>query len=139
MLSLTIILGEFKMRAAFLLAAIIPAASAAEQVSRTIQGDFRFWIVAVAVQVLWSIGYLASSFSQWANWPDGTRLEKFQLIQGIFTSLFAGNVAYYGGYYYVECPEVAAFISAGAAGFGGDKFLTPLMTQAFQRLERIFG
>ena len=45
------------------------------------------------------------------------------------TSLFAANIAYYGGYYYTGAAEIASWLAAGIAAFGGDKFVSPLLSR----------
>jgi len=119
----------------WLLLFAFPYATAAEQMSRSLIGDTRFWVVAAAVQVLGVIGYLASSLAQWAKWPDGTLIERLALVQGSVTALLAANIAFYGGYYYVECPEIVAFIAAAVASWGGDKFISPILVRITGRIQ----
>lgn len=77
-------------------------------------------------------GYGSSSLSMWAGWADGTVRDRLLIIQGLMAAMFGGNVAYLGGLYMADLPEWMALMAAGAGGFGGDKFLAPLM-------QRIFG
>lgn len=98
-------------------------------------GTSRFWAALGAVQVLSFFGYAASSLPEWAQWVDDTGgavaivQRRLKIVQGLITALLAGNAAYYGGYYYVGAPEIGCFIAAAVAAWGGDKFLSPLLTR----------
>jgi hypothetical protein len=118
---------------AFLLALIPLSALAADMaVGKLDLGNLRFWGVLAAVQAVTLVGYCASSLPQWAGWVDGTALVRLTIIQGVVTSLMAGNIAFFTGLYYAGLTEIVALMAAGAGGFGGDKFLVPV-------LQRLFG
>jgi hypothetical protein len=108
------------------------AALAAEVAGRSLDGSWRFWVTLVAVQMATTLGYGASSLPQWAKWRDGSLYERLVIVQGFWVAMLAGNIAYYGSFYYlpsmgVLTNEVGCFIGAAVAGFGGDRFLTPLL------------
>ena len=116
--------------------AVIPLSVAAESLVRSFDPSApRFWASLAAVQFLWLLGYTASSLPVWAKWPDGALADRLTILQGVVVSGLAGNVAYYGGYYHVGFAEVVCFIGAGIAGWGGDKFLTPIL----QRVNAAIG
>ena len=92
----------------------------------------RWWAILFFVQVFTIVGYMASSLSQWAGWVDGTTLQRLQIVQGAIAACLAGNMSYFLGLHYAGLTEVMALMSAGAGGFGGDRFLVPL-------LQRLFG
>jgi len=126
------ILGFLRARcdsiASGLLLAVVPLSVVAEQLVRAFDPEApRFWAALAAVQVLWLFGYAASSLPTWAKWPDGALADRLSIVQGALVSGLAGNIAYYGGYYYAGFAEVACFIGSGVAGWGGDKFLTPVL------------
>lgn len=111
-----------------LLLAVVPLSVAAEQLVQAFDPSAsRFWAALAAVQVLWLFGYAASSLPVWAKWPDGTVGDRLTIVQGALVAGLAGNIAYYGGYYYAGFAEVACYIGSGVAGWGGDKFLTPVL------------
>lgn len=103
----------------------------------------RFWITFAMVQVLNLLGYGASSLPQLASWIDeGTAREvlekRLTIVQGVLVSIMAGNIAYYAGRYSVwpavlpanfGATEIVCFISAAVAAYGGDKFLSPLLSR----------
>lgn len=124
---------------AWLLLFSIPSAYAFEQTTRMMDGGNRFWITMIAVQFLATLGYVASSLAQWAKWPDGTLTERLEVVQGFLTSILAGNIAYYAGYYYMAWPEIACFIATAVCGWGGDKFLSPLLTRISNLFTTLFG
>ncbi len=123
------------------LLALVPlAALAAEQLVRAFEpSGLRFWVTLAAVQILWFVGYAASSLPAWAKWPDGTVLDRLTIIQGVVTGALAGNICYYGGLYYLDIAEVACFIGTGLAGFGGDKFVSPLLSRLHAALDAFTG
>ena len=123
-----------------LLASVPFVALGAEQVVRVFEpGTVRFWATLAAVQLLWLVGYGASSLPAWAKWPDGTTQDRLTIVSGVITSGIAGNIGYYGGYYLVGLAEIACFISTGLAGWGGDKFLTPLLGRVVTAFDAILG
>ena len=116
------------------------AARAAEQLARDFEpGTTRFWFTLAAVQVLWAIGYAASSLPAWAKWQDGTRLDRLTIVQGVVVAGMAGNICYYGAFYYMGAAEIASFICSGLAGFGGDKFLAPLIGRLHTAFDAFTG
>lgn len=122
------------------------AAVLAEAAMRTLEpGTSRFWWTLGVVQVLGLFGYGCSSIPQLAGWIDPTgdvvvRLERrLKIIQGAMIALLAGNLAYYGGYYYGGVVEIGCFGAAALAAYGGDKFLSPLLQRATDLYTRIFG
>lgn len=124
----------------FVLALVPLVALAAEQVVRVFEpGTVRFWVTLGAVQLLWMFGYAASSLPLWAKWPDGTVQDRLTIVQGVVVGCIAGNIAYFGGYYIGNLAEIACFIGTGLAGWGGDKFLTPLLGRVVAAYEAIFG
>ena len=124
----------------FLLASVPLVALAAEQAVRAFEpGTLRFWVTLGAVQMLWLVGYGASSLPAWAKWPDGTMQDRLMIVSGVITSGVAGNIAYYGGFYYAGFAEIACFIGTGLAGWGGDKFLTPLLGRVVTAFDAILG
>lgn len=116
---------------------LIPwAAIAAEAATHELDaGSWRFWAAFGAVQILWGLGYAGSSLHEWAGWKDTSGGDvaiaerRLKIIQGMVIAALAGNIAYYGGYYYLSVAQVACFIGAAAAAWGGDKFLTPILTR----------
>lgn len=117
------------MSPAWLLLVSVNAAIAAEQTTRLMTGDDRFWWTLLAVQVLAALGYAASSLAQWAGWPDGTLAMRLNIVQGAVTAFLAGNIGFYGSFYYFSLAEVVCFITAAVAAWGGDKFLSPLLSR----------
>lgn len=114
----------------------LPAvAVAAEGGMRPLDGSLRFWVAAMAVMVLALAGYSASSLPQWAQWLDDTggpvviRERRLKIVQGLVIALLAGNIAYYGGFYYLAIAEVACFIAAALGAYAGDRFLNPLVSR----------
>lgn len=112
------------------------AAYAGDQAVRTLDaGTWRFWAAFIAVQLLWLLGYAGSSLPEWAKWHDTTGGDiavaerRLKIIQGMVVAMLAGNIAYYGGHYYLGVAQVACFIGAAAAAWGGDKFLTPILSR----------
>lgn len=121
---------------AFLFGILFPCiAFALEQGLRTIDpGAGRFWATMGAVQLLALLGYAGSSLAQWAKWPDGTLLDRLTIMQGAVTSILAGNLCYYGGFYLlpiwqINLPEIGCFIATPVAGWGGDKFISPILAR----------
>lgn len=119
-----------------LLLMVVPvAAFAAEALQKFEPTTMRFWVACLAVQFLNSLGYAASSLPELANWIDdgGTAVErltrKFKIIRGCCIAALAGNIGYYGGLYYMGVAEVGCFIAAAVCAYGGDKFLTPLLSR----------
>lgn len=104
------------------------AASFSEQA-----GTARFWAAAAAVQVLSLFGYAGSALPDWAQWVDDTgglvaiAERRLKILKGMVLAFLAGNVAYFGGYYLAGAPEIACFIAAAVAAYGGDKFLAPVL------------
>lgn len=121
-------------------------AYAAEQAMRALDpGAARFWWALVAVQVLALVGYAASSLPQWAGWIDDSGgavavLERrLKIVQGLVIALLAGDCAYYGGYHYFGMAEVLCFGAAAVAAYGGDKFLSPLLSRLTGRVQQQGG
>jgi hypothetical protein len=120
-----------------LLLVLVPiAAYAAEAVTRELDAEsWRFWAAFIAVQILWGLGYAGSSLQEWAGWQDKSGGDvaiaerRLKIIQGMVIAALAGNIAYFGGHYYLGVAQVACFIGAAAAAWGGDKFLTPILTR----------
>lgn len=110
---------------------LIPAAAFAADRAALDLSSARWWAVLGFVQAITLLGYAASSLSQWAGWIDGTVLVRLQIIQGVAVALLAGNVAYFFALHSANLPEVYALMSSGAGGYGGDKFLTPLLSRVF--------
>lgn len=124
-------------RASWVPPLLLPAvAYAAAQATLAVDaGTTRFWVALAAVQVLAAFGYAASSLPQWAQWVDDTGgavaiiERRLKIVQGLVIALLAGNIAYYGGYYYFAMAEIPCFIAAAVAAYGGDKFLSPLLSR----------
>lgn len=95
----------------------------------------RFWTAWFAVQVLSAIGYGASSLPELANWVDAEgsavdRLKRrYKIIQGCLLAVLAGNVGYFGGMYYMGVSEIGCFIATSVCAYGGDKFISPLLSR----------
>lgn len=123
--------------------ALVPlAVAAAEAAVRELDASgVRFWAAFAAVQVLWLLGYAGSSLPQLAKWQDTTGGEvaiaerRLTIIQGVAVAALAGNIAYFGGYYYAGLAQVVCFIGAAAAAWGGDKFLTPILARITGRAQ----
>lgn len=115
-------------------ALMAPAAVLAEAMRAFDASSGRFWIALAVAQVISLLGYGASSLPQWAGWVDDTggavaMLErKLKIIQGLVIAFLAGNIAYFGGLYYALA-EIPCFGAAALAAYGGDKFLTPLLSR----------
>lgn len=119
------------------------AAYAAEQAMRALDpGAPRFWWALVAVQILSLVGYAASSLPQWAGWIDDSGgavavLERrLKIVQGLAIAILAGNCAYYGGFHYFGMAEVLCFGAAAVAAYGGDRFLSPLLSRLTGRVQQ---
>lgn len=130
----------------WLLALVPVAAYAAEQAVRNLDAsEARFWAALAAVQVLSLVGYASSSLPQWAGWIDDTGgavavLERrLKIVQGLVIALLSGNAAYVSGYYYFGLPEIVCFGGAAGAAYGGDKFLSPVLSRASQMIQAAFG
>lgn len=134
---------RFANRYPLLLAGFLPlAAFAAEKIARSIDaGEIRFWVAFGAVQILAFAGYGASSLPEWAKWVDleGGAMaiveRRLKILQGLIIALLAGNIAYYGGYYYAMLAEIVCFIGAAVAAYGGDRFLSPLLSRITGRVQ----
>src|SRR6266850_8221906 len=106
---------------------------------RPLDGSPRFWVAGLVVMVLAFSGYAASSLPEWAKWKDESgdavaiSERRLKIIQGLVIAMLAGNIAYYGGFYYLAIAEVACFIAAAVAAYGGDRFLSPLLTRVTGR------
>lgn len=113
----------------------VVAKAAAQATLAADAGTPRFWVALGAVQVLAFFGYGASSLPEWAQWKDVTggdvaiAQRRLKIVQGLMIALLAGNIAYYGGMYYLAGPEIVCFIAAAVAAYGGDKFLSPLLSR----------
>lgn len=119
----------------WLLPMLIPtSALALDTTVRSMDGGGRFWVTLFAVQILATLGYAASSLAQWQGWPDGTLGVRLNIVQGMLTAILAGNIGFYGGYYYFNLAEVVCFITAAVAAWGGDKFLSPLLSRITGRM-----
>lgn len=136
------------MRTSWLLLVLLGVAGGAlaEAAVRVVDpGATRFWIAFAAVQILAVFGYSASSLPEWAKWKDITGGDvaiaerRLKILQGMVVALLAGNIAYYGGYYYFALAEIGCFIGAAVAAWGGDKFLTPLLQRLLEIFARVFG
>lgn len=120
-----------------LLLVVVPiAAYAADAAVRELDAaSWRFWAAFIAVQILWGLGYAGSSLHEWAGWKDRSGGDlaiaerRLKILQGVAVAALAGNIAYFGGYYYLNVAQVACFIGAAAAAWGGDKFLTPILAR----------
>lgn len=123
----------------FLLPAV--AYAAAQATLAVDAGSTRFWVALVAVQVLAAFGYAASSLPEWAQWVDDTggavaiAERRLKIVQGFMIALLAGNIAYYGGFYYFAIAEIPSFIAGAVAAYGGDKFLSPLLSRITGKVE----
>ena len=120
----------------FLLCIAFPCVALAVDQSLRIMdpGTSRFWAAMLAVQVLGAVGYCGSNLAQWARWPDGSLLDRLTIAQGAVTSLLAANFAYYGGFYLlptwqINLPEIGCFIATPIAAWGGDKFISPILSR----------
>jgi hypothetical protein len=126
---------------------VLPAvAFAAAQATLSIDAEApRFWVALAVVQLVGFFGWSVSSLPDLAQWKDHSGGDvaiaerRLKILQGILMSLFAANLAYYGGYYYSGLAELPSFLAAGLAAFGGDKFVLPLLTRATAALSVIFG
>lgn len=94
-----------------------------------------FWGMLAFAQALTVVGYLASSLPQWAGWIDGTVLQRLTILQGAVVAWFAGNVGYLLAVSN-ELSQIMCLLSAAAGGYGGDKFLMPLMQRIFGKTEK---
>lgn len=118
-------------------ALFLPAlAFAAAQATLAVDaGTSRFWAALAAVQILAGFGYAGSSLPQWAQWVDDSggpvaiAERRLKIVQGLCLAVLAGNIAYFGGYYYAGLAEIPCFIGAAVAAYGGDKFLSPLLSR----------
>ena len=115
---------------------LVPAVALATQATWSADaGTLRFWLAFGAVQACAGWGYTCSSLRQWAGWVDKTGGEvavmerRLALFQGVAIAFLAGNIAYYGGYYYAGLSEIVCFIGAAVSAYGGDKFLSPLLSR----------
>jgi hypothetical protein len=131
-------------RAACLMAlAWLPAVLAAEQRTRPLDGSLHFWVAAAVVMLLSFAGYAASSLPEWAKWKDESgdpvaiSERRLKIIQGLVLGMLAGNIAYYGALYYLAIAEVACFIGAVVAAYGGDRFLSPLLSRVTGRAAQV--
>lgn len=125
-------------------ALLIPAAAIAEQAVRALDaGSWRFWFAFGAVLVLGGLGWCASSLALAAGWIDttGGSVAQFErrlkVLQGVAVSILASILAYFGGFYYFGWPEIACFAAAALAAYGGDKFLTPLLSRITGKAETL--
>lgn len=111
-------------------------ALSAEQTIRSFETEFgtsMFLVAAGVVQVLWAMGYCASSLPKWAKWSDGTRLERYEIVAGIFGSACAGNILFYAGVYTMDMKLIHGFVAAIVGGFAGDKVLTMITDRYVSR------
>jgi hypothetical protein len=126
----------------FVLLAVLPVSAFAADIVRSLGDDaehIAFWVALIFVQLVTLIGYAGSSLPGWAKWIDGdTRFailtNRLTILAGLFTSLFAGNVAYYAGFYYLNSPQIACFIAAGLCGFGGDRAVSPMLNRVLGKI-----
>lgn len=111
------------------------AAFAAEPITRSLDGSFAFWVAFSFVQILALIGYAAANLKDWACWHDGTSARRLELVQSALVGLVAGNVTYFGTYYWmpmvpglssITVPQVGSFILTIFGGFGGARYLTAI-------------
>lgn len=119
-----------------MMAAVPVAALAADFTMRSMDlGSPRWWATLAFVQAVILVGYGASSLALWAGWRDGPLATRLTLIQGVLTALLAGNAAYFLGVTAGTLPDIPSMIVAGVAGWGGEKFLTPIL----QRINDVFS
>ena len=122
---------------AWLLACTPLLAMAADQATRAMAIDTpRWWVMLAFVQVMTLWGYGASSLSQWAGWQDGTAMQRLTIIQGVMVSLIGGNAGYFLSLQYAGIGEVEALLVAVAGGFGGEKFVTPILQRVFGKVDK---
>lgn len=98
--------------------------------------DSRGFLAMIAfAQFLSIVGYLASSLPVWAGWLDGTTLQRLTIVQGVLVAVLAGNFAFFLA---VEngVSQILSLLGAAAGGYGGDKFLMPLLNRVFGRAEK---
>lgn len=120
----------------WLLLAVPVLAVAADETAQKLAYDgqtLAFWVLLAGTQVVVLVGHAASSLGAWAQWHDSSgsvqdaRVRRYDLLQKLCVSLFAGNLVYLAGVYHLALDHVQAIISAGVASWGGDKFLAPLL------------
>jgi len=86
------------------------------------------------VQLVSVAGHAAASLVDWADWADksGAPVDiarrRLKLLQGLAISLLAGNACYYGSSH-LGVGEIPGLLGSGIAAYGGDRFLTPLLTR----------
>lgn len=86
-------------------------------------------------QLLAVIGYLASSLPLWAGWIDGTTLQRLTIVQGLLVAVLAGNVAFFLAVEY-GLSQILSMMAAAAGGYGGDKFLMPLLNRVVGKVDK---
>lgn len=94
--------------------------------------SMRWWVTTSMLQAVILVAYAASSLPKWANWIDGTRLDRLTIVQSVLISLLAGNVAWVLAYHYAVAHEAVAWATAVVAAYGGDAYLS-------RRLSLLFG
>lgn len=121
----------------FLLAPVI--AFATETALHADMSTLEFWLTLLCVQGLTMIGYGASSLALWAKWPDGSLEQRLTIVQGMLVAGLAGNIGYYYSYYSMAFPQIGSFTLAALCSFGGDKFVSPLVTRAVTLFNAALG
>lgn len=96
------------------------------------------WITLGAVMLLTLAGYAGSSLPQWAGWVQGDLTTRLQLAAGLITALLAGNFAYFLARH-LDMPGIVCFMAATAGGWGGDKFLAPLLGRLTDLISAAIG
>lgn len=113
----------------------LPCAALATEEITTAEGIISALLIFLGVQFVSLVGHGAASLPDWAQWSDqdGTRVEvaarRLKIIQGLLISILAGNISFYGGQYYAGLHEIPGLIGSGMAAYGGDRFLTPILSR----------
>ena len=69
------------------------------------------------------IAYGAASLPKWAQWIDGSRLERFTIVQGVLISLIAGWLAWMLFYHYGNAHEALCWVMVVLGSYFGEQFL----------------
>lgn len=107
---------------------------AAEQVA-LVSGVTEIILIFFGVQLVSVVGHGAASLTDWAQWGDrsGSSVDMYarrlKLVQGLLLSGLAGNAFFYGSQQMADLSEIPALLGAGVAAYGGDRFLTPILTR----------
>jgi hypothetical protein len=97
-------------------------------------GSWRFWVNGAFVLVVALGGWAASSLAQLAQWTEGWPA-RLKVLQGLVTSVMAGVIAYALAVY-AGTPDIPSMVGAALAGWGGEKFLNPLLERFFSKSEK---